>query len=81
MRGTKKVVILNKVKSPLISQAIFILKDEVENEFSALSEAERIVDEYIFGTKEQKKSKVYISAITVTAVTSIMLFLYFYLKF
>ncbi len=47
MDTTKKVIILNKLNSPLIAQAIFILKDDSVNEFSAVSEAERIVEEFM----------------------------------
>lgn len=47
MDTTKRVIILNKLNSPVIAQAIFILKDSCTNEFSAVSEAERIVAEFM----------------------------------
>lgn len=47
MKKAKKVIILDKIESPAISQAIFILRDEDANEFSALYEAERIVEDYL----------------------------------
>ena len=47
MDTTKRVIILTDVKSPMISQAIFILKDGVEDEFHAVAEAERIVEKYM----------------------------------
>ena len=47
MRTTKRVIILSNVKSPLIAQAIFILKDDAGDEFHAVAEAERIVDAYM----------------------------------
>ncbi len=47
MDTTKRVIILKKLNSPLISQAIFILKNDTVNEFSAVSEAERIVEEFM----------------------------------
>ncbi|MBR5535290.1 MAG: hypothetical protein IKU60_01445 [Clostridia bacterium] len=47
MNTAKKVIILDKIKSPVIAQAIFILKDGAEDGFSAVEEAERIVAEYM----------------------------------
>lgn len=47
MDSTKRVIILTDLKSPMISQAIFILKDGVEDEFHAVAEAERIVEKYM----------------------------------
>ena len=49
MSGSKRVIILDKVNSPAIAQAIFILKDDTSAEFSAVEEAERIVNEYLSG--------------------------------
>ncbi len=48
MSFSKRVIILNNVKSPDIAQAIFILRDKSVDDFSAVNEAERIVDEYLF---------------------------------
>ena len=47
MNTAKKVIILDKIQSPIIAQAIFILKDGAGDEFSAVEEAERIVAEYM----------------------------------
>ncbi len=55
MFGEKKVIILNKVDSPAISQAIFILKDNVSAEFSAVEEAERVVKEYMDAMRFKKR--------------------------
>lgn len=46
--NTRKIVVLNKLNSPRIEQAIFILRDEVNvSESDAVSEAQRIVDNYV----------------------------------
>ena len=61
--NTRKIVVLNKLNSQMIEQAIFILRDEVQGkENDALSEAQRIVDCYIksltsSSSKESKKKK------------------------
>ena len=48
MKAEKKVIILDNIKSEHIKQAIFILNDDADD-FSAVSEAERIVWEYLGG--------------------------------
>ena len=46
--NTRKIVVLNKIDSPRIEQAIFILRDEVPvSENDAVSEAQKIVDNYL----------------------------------
>lgn len=46
--NTRKIVVLSKLNSPRIEQAIFILRDEVNvSESDAVSEAQRIVDNYL----------------------------------
>lgn len=46
--NTRKIVVLSKLNSPRIEQAIFILRDEVNvSENDAVSEAQRIVNEYV----------------------------------
>ncbi len=61
--NTRKIVVLNKLNSQMIEQAIFILRDEVQGkESDALSEAQRIVDCYVKSltspsAKESKKKK------------------------
>lgn len=49
MNIAKRVIILDKLNSPVIAQAIFILKEGAECEFSAVAEAEKIVADYITG--------------------------------
>ena len=50
--NTRKIVVLNNLKSPRIEQAIFILRDEnVTNEADAVSEAQRIVEAYLAETR------------------------------
>lgn len=60
--NTRKIVVLNDIKSPRIEQAIFILRDEeVFSESDAVSEAERIVSLYLDNLQKplfrQKKDK------------------------
>ncbi len=46
--NTRKIVVLNKIDSPRIEQAIFILRDESPiSETDAVTEAQRIVENYI----------------------------------
>ena len=55
MNFSKRVIILNNVKSPDIAQAIFILRDTSCDDFSAVNEAERIVDEFLFSASRPKR--------------------------
>lgn len=57
MNLSKRVIILDRLNSPSIAQAIFILKDNDESEFYALDEAERIVSDYISGNVRFEKKK------------------------
>ncbi|MGM9552185.1 MAG: hypothetical protein ACI3XA_08020 [Clostridia bacterium] len=77
MNNTKKVIILENLDSSLIAQAIFILKDEMVNEFSALEEAERIVREYTF-FKAKKHSKI---PYVLCAVAVLLIFTSLYIAF
>lgn len=46
--STRKIVVLNKIDSPRIEQAIFILRDEAPtSESDAVAEAQKIVDNYL----------------------------------
>ena len=46
--NTRKIVVLSKIDSPRIEQAIFILRDEAEiSENDAVCEAQKIVDNYL----------------------------------
>lgn len=56
--NTRKIVVLNKLNSPRIEQAIFILRDEVNiSESDALCEAQKIVDSYIKSLSEKSQKK------------------------
>ena len=59
--NTRKIVVLSKLNSPRIEQAIFILRDEVTvTESDAVSEAQKIVDSYVKSlsvTPPQSKQK------------------------
>ncbi len=46
MRSDKKVIILDDIKSDCIEQAMFILKDSRPENIDAVSEAERIIENY-----------------------------------
>lgn len=78
MDAAKRVIILTKLNSPLISQAIFILKDEDINEFSAVAEAERIVEDFMLNPPKQKR-KLSVIPVLLTALSAlgIILTLYF----
>ena len=46
--NTRKIVVLNKLDSPSIEQAIFILREEgAVSAYEAVNEAQRIVDAYV----------------------------------
>ncbi len=46
--NTRKIVVLSKIDSPRIEQAIFILRDETAvSERDAITEAQKIVDDYL----------------------------------
>ena len=56
--NTRKIVVLSKLNSPRIEQAIFILRDEVNiSESDALSEAQKIVDSYVKSLSERAQQK------------------------
>ena len=56
--NTRKIVVLNKLNSPRIEQAIFILRDEVNiTENDAVSEAQKIVDNYLRSLSDAQYKK------------------------
>ena len=46
MRSDKKVIILDNIKSDCIEQAMFILKEPRPENIDAVSEAEKIIENY-----------------------------------
>ena len=82
LNNTRKIVVLNNLKSQRIEQAIFILRDENDySEADAVIEAEKIVDSYLENmrrplleknTKKDNKNKLLFylgsAAILVTAM-------------
>lgn len=55
--NTKKVIILNKLSSPFVSEAIIILKDGVSlPQSSVVAEAESIVRNYMIRTAKNGQS-------------------------
>ena len=82
LNNTRKIVVLNNLKSQRIEQAIFILRDEKDySEADAVIEAERIVDSYLENmrrplleksTKKDNKNKLLLylgsAAVMVTAL-------------
>lgn len=46
MRSDRKVIILDNIKSDCIEQAMFILKDSSPQNIDAVTEAEKIVENY-----------------------------------
>ena len=83
--NTRKIVVLNNLKSPRIEQAIFILRDEnVTNEADAVSEAQRIVEAYLAETrrplmekssKSKNKNKGLFFLCSAALIVSVLLFL------
>lgn len=57
MEASKKVIILDNIKSNRIAWAIFVLKDGETDEFSAVREAEAIVSDYLSGKPLFRKKK------------------------
>ena len=51
----KRVIVLNNLKSSNFEQAVFVLKDGREENRSAVFEAERIIEEYIFPSSPPMK--------------------------
>lgn len=79
--ASKKVIILDNLKSKRISQAIFILNDGETDEFSAVREAERLVTDYLAGkplcvSKKSKPLKFLLLFLGCT-LFSLILFLFF----
>lgn len=56
MNAEKRVIILERVDSPIIAQAIFILRDDAPEGFSAVQEAERIVGEFLTSGRGKGRS-------------------------
>jgi len=90
MKNTKRIVILDKINSNLIEQAIFILKDSStpENEaksIDAVTEAQRIIRDYLsdvkYSTYAPKKTKgkkdVLLPVISVLSFLTIVVFVCF----
>ena len=50
--NTRKIVVLDRLNSARIEQAIFILRDENDSESDAVSEAQRIVNNYLRSLSE-----------------------------
>lgn len=74
MNLSKRVIILDKLNSPHIAQAIFILKDSSTCEFSAVMEAEKIVSDYMANKEFSPKRNHLMTAIVCSlAVAGIIL--------
>lgn len=88
--STRKVVILDNITSPYIQQAIIVLNEKaILSESKVISDAERIVNEYlkrngysyndttkIYESRKNKKNKRFFGFLT-TALIVISLTLYF----
>ena len=87
--NTKKIVVLDRLNSARIEQAIFILRDENGiSESDAVSEAERIVSTYLESLSEpiacNKKKKFqakHFLALLAYTLTTVMLTAYFISNF
>lgn len=55
--NTRKIVVLDRIDSPCIEQAIFILHDNVSiNDWDALCEAEKIVNDYLYSQSSNERN-------------------------
>ena len=78
--NTKKIVVLDRLNSPRIEQAIFILRDaKTVSETDAVSEAQRIVNTYLEslsgeeGTKKKRfNTKIFFAMLAYTLITMIL---------
>ncbi len=53
----KRIIVLSNLKSQNFEQAFFVLRDGCEESRSAVFEAERIVEEYIFPSSPPKRKR------------------------
>ena len=61
--NTRKIVVLSKIDSPRIEQAIFILRDEAEIcEHDAVAEAQKIIDNYRHSLSETSEPRLKIKS-------------------
>lgn len=81
---THRVVILNDVKSEIISQAILILKNpDGVCESAVLAEAEKIVEKYMLNTPpdtEKNEGKFMVSFLCMSALLFLGLFIFALIK-
>ena len=84
LNNTRKIVVLNNLKSQRIEQAIFILRDEKSfSEADAVIEAEKIVDSYLENMrrpllekpKKDNKNKLLLFLGSAAVLVSALLFL------
>ncbi len=83
MQGSKRVIIFDNIQSARISQAIFILADEAADDFSAVKEAERLVEDFLGGEpllikkKGGKMSAVWITLLAfIAAVIAALIYIF-----
>lgn len=74
----KKIIVLSNLKSTNFEQAVFVLKDGQEESRSAVFEAERIVEEYIFPSsapppqKKERRHELDFLPFAVTAAVAVL---------
>ncbi len=83
MQGSKRVIIFDNIQSARISQAIFILADEAADDFSAVKEAERLVEDFLGGEpllikkKGRRMSMVWVAVLAFfAAVVAALLYIF-----
>lgn len=57
--NTQKVVVLENISSPYITKAIFFITDNANDNISIVSDAERIVDDYLADLTKLSTTKIY----------------------
>ncbi len=81
VNNTKKIVVLDRLNSPRIEQAIFILRDaKAISESDAVSEAQRIVNTYLESLsssgennkKNKFNTKVFFGMLAYTLITMLL---------
>lgn len=83
MQASKKVIIFDKLNSTRITQAIFILSDDADADFSAVDEAERLVEKFLGGApllKKRRRAPKFLMALLAVGIAAIAAILLFYIS-
>ena len=67
---SRNSIILRNIRSPYIEQAIFILKKEAEFEDDIITEAEKIINNFIARRQKKGKLKRYIKKLSLAGISA-----------